>query len=254
MLFDFFDTHAHYDDAKFDQDREKLLSDLPKQGISNVINAGACIKSSHASVKLAETYDYFYATVGVHPHNAAEVTDFEILRDLCKNKKVVAIGEIGLDYHYDHSPRDIQRHSFAKQLNLAKELNMPVVIHSREAAADTMAIIKESALKNGVLHCYSGHLPMALEYIEMGFYISISGVVTYKNAEKTREVAAGIPLDRLLIETDAPYLSPIRGKRNDSTNLHIIAEAIANARGIKKEEVAETSSQNARKLFLKGVL
>ena len=252
------DSHAHYDHKRFDPDRDKLVKSLPGLGVVKIINVGCDMDSSEASIKLAEKYPFVYATVGVHPHDAKSLDEggFESLKNMLSHKKVVALGEIGLDFYHNFSPPDVQKKWFKRQLALADEFGLPVVIHSRDAAADTMAIIKESGQNKGVLHCYSGHLPMALEYIEMGFYIAIGGVVTYKNAEKTREVAAGIPLDRLVIETDAPYLSPIRGKRNDSTNLHIIAEAIAEARGIKKEEVAETSSQNARKLFCieKGVL
>jgi len=249
----YFDSHAHYDDARFNSDRKKLLATLPQQGIAGVINAGSCITSSQASSALAETYAYVYAAVGVHPHNVADMTDTDLdtLQSLCNHKKTVALGEIGLDFHYDNSPRDIQRLWFAKQLTLSKSLDMPVVIHSREAAAETMAIIKDSGVSKGVLHCYSGHLPMALEYIEMGYYISIGGVVTYKNANKTREVAAGIPLDRLLLETDAPYLSPVpfRGKRNDSTTLPYVVEAIAQARGIAPEAVAKATAENAHICF-----
>ena len=249
----YFDSHAHYDDARFDQDRTELLSALPGQNISGVINAGSCMASSRASILLAESYPYIFAAAGVHPHNVSDMTeaDLDSLRLLCQHKKTLALGEIGLDFHYDNSPRDSQRLWFGKQLALAKSLDMPVVIHSREAAAETMAILKESAVTIGVLHCYSGHLPMTLEYIEMGFYIGIGGVVTYKNAKKTRETAAGIALDRLLIETDAPYLSPVpfRGKRNDSTKLSHIAAAIAEARGITAEAVAAATAENARRLF-----
>ena len=250
----YFDSHAHYDDPQFNPDRTNLLSALPQQGISGVINAGSCLTSSQASITLAETYPYIHAASGVHPHNVSNMTDGDLdtLRSLCKHKKNVALGEIGLDFYYDLAPRDIQRLWFTNQLALAKSLNIPVVIHSREAAAETMSIIKDSGVCKGVLHCYSGHLPMALEYIEMGYYIGIGGVVTYKNAAKIQEVAANIPLERLLIETDAPYLSPVpfRGKRNDSTKLPFIAEAIANARGITPKAVAEAANANAHRLFL----
>ena len=253
----YFDSHAHYDDDQFEIERGKLLADFPKQGIVGIVNSGACLDSSRASVALAAAFPYIYATVGIHPHNVSDMTDEDLgtIQSLCGHDKVVAIGEIGLDYHYDHAPRDTQRLWFAKQLALAKSLNIPVVIHSREALAETMSIIKESGIAKGqaagVLHCYSGHLPMALEYIKMGFYIGIGGVVTYKNAGKTKEVAANIPLDRLLLETDAPYLSPVplRGKRNDSANLPYVAAAIAEARGISREEVAVAAAKNTRCLF-----
>ena len=287
----YFDSHAHYDDRRFDADRVELLSDLPQVGVIGVVNAGACLDSSRAAICLAEKYPYIYATVGVHPHEVSEMTDacIDTLKSLCKKptesqhqiesqhqtgpqhqtesqnrtgselighsaepvSNVVAIGEIGLDFHYDNSPRKAQRLWFAKQLELAKAQNLPVVIHSREAAAETMSIIKESGVKTGVIHCYSGQLPMALEYVEMGFYIGLGGPVTYKNAKKTKEVAAGLPLDRLLIETDAPYLTPepFRGKRNDSTKLTFVAKAIADLRGISQEEVARVTAENAKKLF-----
>ena len=249
----YFDTHAHYEDSRFEADRTELLGGFPSQGIVGVINSGSCMGTSRASVSLAERYSYIYATVGVHPHNVSDMTedDLDGLRGLCAHNKVLAIGEIGLDFHYDNSPRDTQRSWFAKQLNLASSLDMPVVVHSREAAAETMAIIKNSAVRLGVLHCYSGHLPMALEYLEMGFYISIGGVVTYKNANKTREVAAKIPLQRLLIETDSPYLTPVphRGKRNDSSKLKFITEAIAETRNISPESVALATTENAMRLF-----
>jgi len=253
----YFDSHAHYDNPQFNPDRANLLSTLPQQGVSGVINAGSCIASSQASITLAETYPYIYAASGVHPHEVSNMTDNDLdtLRPLCQHPKNVAVGEIGLDFHYDYAPRDTQRLWFAKQLTLAKSLDMPVIIHSREAAAETMAIIKDSGVCKGVLHCYSGHLPMALEYIQMGYYIGIGGVVTYKNAAKTQEVAAGIPLERLLIETDAPYLSPVhfRGKRNDSAKLSFVVETIANIRGITPEAVAEATAQNARQLFCSGL-
>jgi len=245
----YIDSHAHYDDARFDDDRAEVLAGLTD--VTAVINSGSCLASSRASVDLAQKYDFIYATVGVHPHNASELTDLTELTELCKQEKVVAVGEIGLDYHYDYSPRDVQLVGFTNQLSLAESLGLPAVIHSREAAADTFNAVKNSGLRRGVVHCYSGHLPMALDYIEMGYYIGIGGVVTYKNAKKTREVAAGVPLSSILIETDAPYLAPVpfRGKRNDSSMLRFVCEAIAEARGVTAEEVAEVTAENARILF-----
>ncbi|MCL2015211.1 MAG: TatD family hydrolase [Defluviitaleaceae bacterium] len=250
----YFDSHAHYDDRRFNKDRAALLeTELPNSGVVGIVNIGACMKTSVASVALAEKYPFIYAAVGVHPHNASQLkaADLETLRKLAAKPKTVAIGEIGLDFHYDHSPRDVQRHWFAQQLALAEQLDMPVVIHSREAAQETMAIIKESNVRNGVIHCYSGHLPMALEYIEMGFYIGLGGVVTYKNAEKTREVAKQIPLERLLIETDAPYLAPVpfRGERNDSAKLAAVVETIATLRDISQKAVSEATTANVKQLF-----
>jgi len=250
----YFDSHAHYDNPLYDEDRESLLCGLPNHEVIGVINVGYDVASSKKAIALADTYPYIYAAVGVHPHDVKDMIDDDLLmlKELSKHPKVVAIGEIGLDFHYDHSPRDLQRHWFAKQLKLAKSLNMPVSIHSREASKEVFNIITESGHTKGVLHCYSGHLPMALDYVKMGFYISLCGTVTYKNAVKTREVAAGVPLNRLLIETDAPYLSPIpfRGKRNDSTKLPHIVDAIAEVKGLSQDEVAAATAKNARTLFL----
>jgi len=249
----YFDSHAHYDNPQYDEDREVLLSSLPNHGITGVINVGYDVASSKKAIALAETYPHIYAAVGVHPHDVKDMTEDNLLalKALSKHPKVVAIGEIGLDFHYDHSPRDLQRYWFAKQLELAKSLDMPVSIHSREASKEVFDIITESGVTKGVLHCYSGHLPMALDYVNLGFYISLSGTVTYKNAAKTKEVAAGVPLNRLLIETDCPYLSPVpfRGKRNDSTKLPHIVEAIAEAKGLSQAEIAKATDENTRNLF-----
>lgn len=254
----YIDSHTHYDDRRFETDRDVLLESLAESGVTAVVNAGSSMGSSHASIALAEKYPFVYAAVGVHPHEAVNMTDDDegTIKKLCEHKKVVAIGEIGLDYHYDNSPRDVQKARFAEQLALARDLDLPVIIHSREAASDTFDIIKKSGVKKGVLHCYSGHLPMAEEYIEMGFYIGLGGVATYKNAVKTVEVAAGVPLDRLLIETDCPYLAPVpfRGKRNDSSKLPFIAEAIAKIKGIKKEEAAAATAENAVRVFGLNIL
>ncbi|MCL1999148.1 MAG: TatD family hydrolase [Turicibacter sp.] len=247
----YFDTHAHYDDGRFDGDRKDLLKKLPSLGIKGVINVGICPVSSQTSIDMAEKYDYFQAAVGVHPHNVAKLkeNDLETIERL--SERAVAIGEIGLDYYHNHSPHDVQKFYFSKQLELAKKLDMPVIIHSRDAAGDTLSIIKESGVKKGVLHCYSGKLPMALEYIEMGFYIGIGGVVTFEKAVKTVEVATKIPLEKLLLETDAPYLTPVpfRGKRNDSSKLSFVAEKIAALRNISKETVISATYNNALDLF-----
>lgn len=249
----FFDSHAHYDDDRFDKDRDALLTDMHKNGVDLIVNAGASMESSLAGIRLAERYPFVYAAVGVHPHDAQNMTDDDLalLRDLSAHEKVVAIGEIGLDFYYDNSPRDVQRRRFKDQLALAKELHLPVIIHSREAAAETFQIIKSSGVRKGVIHCYSGALPMALDYIKLGFTIGIGGVVTYHNAKKTQEVAAGIPLESLLLETDCPYLSPVpnRGKRNDSRNLVYVADTIAALRGISPEDVASAAKENAKALF-----
>lgn len=252
----YFESHAHYDDKRFDKDREKLLKQLlPESGVETVINIGADMNSSYKSVKLAEKYSYFYAAVGVHPHDAASMSDsdLETLHALSNHRKVVAIGEIGLDFYYDNSPRNLQRFWFQKQLSLAKETNLPVVIHSREAAQECFNIIKSSGVRRGVIHCYSGSAQMALDYIKMGFYIGIGGTLTYQNAKKTVEVVEAIPLEKILLETDSPYLSPVpkRGERNDSRNLVYVAEKIADIKKISHSQVTDITKENANNLFFK---
>ncbi|MBU5427976.1 TatD family hydrolase [Tissierella pigra] len=249
------DSHAHLDDPRFDNDRDKLINSLEDNGVEIVINIGADLQTSISSVSLAEKYDNIYAAIGVHPHSAKEVDNstIEVLRTFAKRDKVVAIGEIGLDYYYDNSPRDIQRKWFIEQLNLAKELNLPVVIHTRDAAQETFDILKEAqdGSLRGVLHCYSGSVEMAMEYIKMGFYISLGGPVTFKNAKVSKEVAKNIPLDKLLIETDCPYLTPepYRGKRNEPVYVRYVAGTIAELRGITYEELERTTNRNTKDLF-----
>lgn len=248
----FFDSHAHYDDDAFDADRDELLSSLLQNNVSNIINIGADMPSSRRSVQLAEKYEFMYAAVGVHPHDAKNYTsdDEAELAKLCAHPRVVAIGEIGLDYHYDNSPRDIQKEVFKKQLELAKKLRMPVIIHSREATEDTLSILKEFSPR-GVVHCFSGSVETAKTVLDMGMYISLGGPVTYKNAVKTVEVAEFVPIDRLLIETDCPYLAPVpyRGKRNSSLFIHATAEKLADIKGISVEELARITAENTKKLF-----
>lgn len=252
----FIDSHAHLDDERFDEDREILIESLKENNIDLVFNIGADIKSSKASVQLAKKFENIYAVVGVHPHDAKDVEEdyLDILRELSKEEKVVAIGEIGLDYYYDNSPRDIQKKVFKEQLDLAKKLDLPVVIHTRDAAQETFDILKEAAegeKLRGIMHCYSGSVEMAMEYIKLGFYISLGGPVTFKNSKVAKEVAKAIPLDRLLIETDCPYLTPepYRGKRNEPKYVKYTAEAIAELRGISVEEVAKATSENAKTIF-----
>ena len=249
----YFDSHAHYNDERSVEDREQLLELLPQKGVKYVVNAGADMQSSCAGIKLAEKYEYIYATVGVHPHDVEEMTeeDLERLKELSVHPKVVAIGEIGLDYYYDHSPREKQKEWFKKQLELAKELSLPIVIHSREACQETFDMISESGIKEGVIHCFSGSKEMAKEYIKKGFYIGVGGAVTFKNARKTVEVVEAIPLESIVIETDCPYLTPIphRGKRNDSSYLEYIAEKIAEIKGIQADEVGQVTLQNAKNLY-----
>lgn len=251
----FIDSHAHLDDERFDEDRKALITSLKEDKIDLVINIGADMDSSRASVSLAKEHENIYAVVGVHPHDAEAVSEtyLDELRQLSKEEKVLAIGEIGLDFYYDNSPRDIQRNVFLEQLELARELDLPVVIHTRDAAGETFEILKDAASKGtrGILHCYSGSPEMALDYIKLGFYISLGGPVTFKKARVPKEVAELVPLDKLLIETDCPYLTPepFRGKRNEPKYVAHTAQAIAEIRGITLEELAKATSRNAKEIF-----
>ena len=250
-----FDTHAHYDDEAFDEDRNTLLDFMHTNGISYLVNVGASLKSTAASIKLAEHYPYVYAAAGVHPSETAELNEekFTWLSAQCKHKKVVAIGEIGLDYYWDEPSHDIQKTWFVRQLDLAREVNKPVIIHSREAAKDTYDIMvaKNAADMGGVVHCYSYSAQLALDYIKMGFYIGIGGVVTFKNAKKMKETVEAIPIEKILLETDSPYLAPEpnRGKRNTSLNLPYIAQKIADIKIIPYDEVIHITENNAKKLY-----
>ena len=248
-----FETHAHYDDPRYDADREELLNSFKANGVDYVINVGADLPSSEHSVKLAERYDFIYAAVGVHPHSADTLSEDGVkeLEKLCGMPKVAALGEIGLDFYYDSSPRDAQRHWFKRQLELAARMGLPVIIHSREAAAETFGIIRDSNVRRGVIHCYSGGVPMALDYIDMGFYIGVGGVITFEKARKLKEVTEAIPLERILLETDAPYLAPAphRGERNNSSYLTFIAAKISEIKGITQQNVYDTTYANASKLF-----
>ena len=252
-----FDSHAHYDDARFDTDRGTLLAALPGMGVGRVINAASSVESSRASVALAEAFAYIRAAVGVHPHEAGALDEAgfseleKLLADADDSRYIAAIGEIGLDYYYDNAPREAQRYWFKRQLALAGERNLPAVIHSREAAAETFGIIKDSGVRRGVIHCYSGGAQMAMDYIKMGFFIGVGGAVTFEKSKKTREAVKEIPLEYILIETDAPYLTPAphRGKRNDSSYLKYITGAIAEIKHITPGAVAETTYKNAEGLF-----
>ncbi|MBQ1275480.1 MAG: TatD family hydrolase [Cellulosilyticum sp.] len=249
----YFDSHAHYDDERFDEDRERLIESLQEKGVDFIVNAAADMKSCHTSLALAEKYDFIYSSVGVHPHDVKDLTpaDIEEMRKLATHHKVVAIGEIGLDYYYDNSPREDQRKWFKEQLLLAKELDLPVIIHSREASQETFDIIMESGVKKGVIHCFSGSYELAKEYVKRGFYLGVGGSLTFKNAKKTVEVVEGIDLSHILIETDCPYLTPVphRGERNDSSYLKFVVGKIAEIKGLTEDEVASITSQNAKKLF-----
>ncbi len=250
-----FDTHAHYDDERFDEDREELLKQLHRDGISYILNASASPESLEASLELAEKFPFVYAALGIHPHDA-EKMDEELLNKikiLSKHEKVVAIGEIGLDYYYDNSPRDIQRYWFERQIELAKELRLPIIIHDRDAHEDTVNILKKTDVKQvgGIFHCFAGSAQMAVEMLKLNLYIAIGGPVTFKNSRKTIEVVKAVPLEKLLVETDSPYLSPepMRGKRNNSGNLVHIIRKIADIKGVSESLVAETTLMNAKKVF-----
>jgi len=247
------DSHAHLDDKRYNNDRADVINDIISAGVTNVINIGADMRSSRASVKLADEYDFIYATVGVHPHYADKMNEEKIaeLKSLASHKKVLAIGEIGLDYYYDNSDRESQKYWFARQLQLAKELNLPVVIHDRDAHQNCLEILKDEGISNGVLHCYSGSAEMAKTVIDMGFYISFGGVLTFKNARVAVEALNAVPIERLLIETDCPYLSPepYRGKRNSSEYMPIIAQKVAEIKGMNAHDVCNITAENTRRLF-----
>ena len=249
-----FDTHAHMDDHAFDTDREELLCALPQQGIQLLMNPGCSLESSRNTVKLARDYDYIYAAVGSHPDVADEVNE-ETLREyrrLCaENPKVKAIGEIGLDYHYEDIPREIQLQAFRAQMELARELGLPAIVHERDAHKDGMKVVEEFPEVTGVFHCYSGSAEMAKWLVNRGWYIGFTGVLTFKNARKTLEVAAAIPLDRIVLETDCPYMSPepFRGKRNDPGKLYRMAEKLAELRGLPLEEIHTTTTENGKRLY-----
>ena len=254
MLTNIFDTHAHYDDDSFNEDLNQVLDGLAEKGVCGVINNASNMKSAKLSLELAEKYPNIWAAVGVHPHDVKDMTDCDIdtLRGMSKHKKAVAIGEIGLDYHYNFSPRDVQIKWFEKQLELAKELDLPVFIHDREAHADTMEILKKYRPK-GVIHCFSGSVEMAKEIIKLGMYIGLGGAVTFKNAKTPVEVARYVPLDRLLLETDAPYMTPVpfRGKRCTSDLIQYTAEKIAAERNITAQQLCDITKNNTLALFTK---
>ena len=248
-----FDTHAHYDDKAFDTDRETVLRSAHESGVALILDPGCDVKSSRAAIALAETHDFVYAAVGIHPEEL-DCWDEEALaeiRTLAEHPKCVAIGEIGLDYYWDDSRREEQKLLFRWQLELALELNKPVIVHDREAHGDCMDIVREYPSLRGVFHCYSGSAEMAKELIKRGWYLGFDGPVTYKNARKTLEVLEMCPLDRILIETDSPYMSPVpmRGKRNDSRNLRYVADKIAAIKGLSPEEIERVTMENGRRLF-----
>lgn len=249
-----FDTHAHMDDRAFDADREDLLAALPGKGIGLLMNPGCSLASSRNASDLARRYDYIYAAVGTHPDAADEVNEavLEEYRKLCKlNFKIKAIGEIGLDYHYEDIPRDVQLKAFRAQMALARELDLPVIVHEREAHADGVKVVEEFPAVTGVFHCYSGSAEMAKWLVSRGWYIGFTGVLTFKNARKAVEVAQAVPLERIVLETDCPYMSPepFRGLRNDPGRLYRMAQRLAEIRGLSVEEVQTVTMENGKRLY-----
>ncbi|AKA71134.1 TatD family hydrolase [Clostridium scatologenes] len=249
-----FDAHAHYDDEQFDEDRQSIINELRQNGIQGVLNCGASIEGTRASVELANKHDFFYAAVGIHPEHADQLTSEVIseLKELVKNTKVKAIGEIGLDYYYEGNPgKEIQKKVFIKQMELAKELNLPVIIHDRDAHGDTLDIIKMFPEVKGEIHCFSGSVEFARECLKLGYYIGFTGVVTFKNAKKVLDVVKEVPLDRILVETDCPYMAPVpfRGKRNRSEYIASIINKIAEIKGISSEEMSCRTILNIKRLL-----
>lgn len=249
-----FDTHAHYDSSAFNPDREAVLAALPEAGVALVVDPGCDLPTSWAALALAEQFPHVYAAVGIHPEDCAGYTDADLdaLRQLCRHDKAVAIGEIGLDYYWaENPPREFQQQVFRRQLELALELDMPVIIHDREAHGDCLAIVKEYPGLRGVFHCFSGSPEMAAELLKRGWYLGFDGPITYKNAKRAPEVAAMTPLDRILVETDSPYMTPVpfRGKRNDSRYLPYVLEKLAEWKGVTTEEMTDITFANGKRLF-----
>ena len=248
------DTHAHYDDEQFEQDREGLLLSMKDSGVGWIVNASAAVDSWKKVLELTRRYPFVYGMIGVHPDEVGELNEetYSWLKKACRREKVVAVGEIGLDYYWNKEAKEMQKEWFIRQLELARELSLPFCIHSREAAEDTFKIMKEYAADlKGVIHCYSYSPELAAEYLKLGYYIGVGGVVTFKNAKKLKETVRITPLDRILLETDCPYLAPVpnRGKRNSSLNLVYVAEEIAGIKRISYDEVIEQTRRNAQKLF-----
>ncbi|MBE6811395.1 MAG: TatD family deoxyribonuclease [Ruminococcaceae bacterium] len=246
-----FDSHAHYNDRRFDDDRDSVLQNLPLQGVKTVLNCGTTIVSSEDCLQLAEDYDYLYAACGVHPHEAEQEEEkLDALYVLLKHEKCLAVGEIGLDYHYDFSPRDTQQRVFERQIQIANELHLPVIVHDRESHEDTMRLLKQYK-PAGVVHCFSGSAQMAKEVVKLGMYVGFGGALTFKGAKKPLEAAAVVPKDKLLLETDCPYMAPVphRGKRCDSSMIPLAAEVIATIWNCTVQEVLDITNENAQRLF-----
>lgn len=253
-----FETHAHYDDEAFEQDREELLGSMQQQGVGYIINSCASIGNMDETIELTRQYPFIYCSVGVHPDDAGNMTQevLDKVRSLCSYEKTVAVGEIGLDYYWDKALREVQKKWFRAQLEIAEQEKLPFVIHSRDAAEDTLTIMKEmkaGQMSGGIIHCFSYSVEIAREYLDMGLFLGIGGVLTFKNARKLKEVVKYAPLEQLVLETDSPYLAPVpnRGKRNSSLNLSYVAEEIAQIKGISAKDVEEITFENARRLFTK---
>lgn len=252
---EFFDSHAHYNDEKFDEDRDKLLQDIYGEGITKIINAGYNLEASKKAVEIAEKYDFIYATAGISPNDIDDFKkqDLEEIEKLAQNKKVVAIGEIGLDYHWNTENKKLQKEVFISQIEIANKLNLPIVIHTREAIFDTLDILKNQikCVKKGVFHCCPLNIDLVREGLKLGFYISFAGPITFKNSKNAEEIIKMVPIEKMLIETDSPYLSPepLRGKRNDSRNVKYMAQKIADVKGIALGQVAEATYKNSKDIF-----
>ncbi len=252
MYKNIFDTHAHYDDESFDDDRHELFDEMLASGVCGIINCGCTVESSKRSIEFAEKRGEFWAAVGIHPQNAAEESTDALkkIKELAGHERVVAIGEIGLDYHYDYTPKDMQLEYFEKQILLAKELDLPVIVHDREAHQDCVDMLLKHRPR-GVMHCFSGSVETAKQLTDIGFYIGLGGSVTFKNAKKPAEVATAVDLNRLLLETDCPYMTPVpfRGRRNNSMLIAYTAEKIAELRGMTPQEIIDIANENAKRLF-----
>ncbi len=249
----YFDSHAHYDSDQFKSDMHKIIKEQKNNNVTLIVNIGSSIQSSKMSVQLAKEYDFIYATVGVHPHDVDSLKDDDIqtLKQLATENKVVAIGEIGMDLYYEHSKKENQLIWFKKQLKLAEQLNLPVVIHSRDADQLVFDTIKESNVRSGIIHCYSGSYEMAKQYVKLGFHIGIGGVITFKNAVKLIKVVENIPIESIVLETDLPYLAPVphRGKRNESKFLNVICEKVAELKNMQPCDVANITFENAKRVY-----
>ncbi len=250
-----FESHAHYEDRRFDEDREQLLSSLKDNNVGYVINVSSTLNTIKTTLELTKQYDFMYGAVGIHPEAAAELNEenFSWVKEMSKQPKIVSIGEIGLDYYWDEPDRSIQKEWFEKQVEWAKEIDLPMIIHSRDAAKDTFDMLKalQGDKVGGVIHCFGYGKEMAKEFLNMGFYIGIGGVVTFKNGKKLREVAECVPIESILLETDCPYMSPEpnRGKRNDSTNLIYVAKEIARIKGMEYDDVVRITEENAMRMY-----